>query len=231
MTTSIAGAAQPLREPTPVHRSGQTPLQRGTRVRILAVDDRPLLRSGLARVARRAFGAGALPVGDLAQAAAATRLLDAQPRALLLGLHAGDDPATLLERARRIAAMVIVVLDLGDPALIRAALAARADGYLLVERATPDELRATLEAAEAGIRAVPAELRTVPAGGAVPAAITPRCLEVLRLLAAGLHDDEIAGELGISTSSVRKHVAGAQQRLVARTRTQAVAMAARDGLL
>jgi DNA-binding NarL/FixJ family response regulator len=61
--------------------------------------------------------------------------------------------------------------------------------------------------------------------------ITARSLEVLRSLAEGLHDDEIAERLGISTSSVRKHICGAQERLRARTRTQAVAMAARWGFL
>lgn len=244
MTTSMSGAARPLRAPTPVAGPARTAhvarvavpgaaggLDTGIQLRIFAVDSRPLLRSGLAGVARRAFGAGALPVSDLDQAAAASRFLDAEPRAVLLGLRTGDDPAALLEHARRIAATVILVLDLSDAALIRAALAAGADGYMLVEQTNPDELRSTLEAAETGIRAIPPELHHARPGGAEPAAITDRCLEVLRLLAAGLHDDEIASELAISTSSVRKHVANAQQRLAARTRTQAVALATRGGLL
>jgi DNA-binding CsgD family transcriptional regulator len=54
---------------------------------------------------------------------------------------------------------------------------------------------------------------------------------VLRSLADGLHDEEIGDRLGISTSSVRKHIAASQQRLEARTRTQLVAIAARSGLL
>ena len=64
-----------------------------------------------------------------------------------------------------------------------------------------------------------------------PASVTERSLEVLGSLADGLHDHEIAIRLGISTSSVRKHIASAQTRLGARTRTQAVATAAREGLL
>jgi DNA-binding CsgD family transcriptional regulator len=50
-------------------------------------------------------------------------------------------------------------------------------------------------------------------------------------LAAGLHDDEVAARLGITVRSVRKHIATAQERLEARTRIQALAIAAREGLI
>jgi DNA-binding CsgD family transcriptional regulator len=79
---------------------------------------------------------------------------------------------------------------------------------------------------------VPESLRWLAAsdGGARPA-VTERCLEVLRSLADGLHDEEIADRLEISTSSVRKHIASAQERLGARTRTQVVAIVAASGLV
>jgi DNA-binding NarL/FixJ family response regulator len=198
---------------------------------VFAVDGRPLVRSGLAATARRAFGSGALALTDLAQASSARVLADCEPELLLLGLRSGDDPAAALASARRIAPIVICVLDSDDAALARAALEADADGYLLSSHAGPDALRATLDQIHAGGKAVPDELRG-PRDGAVGAgAITERCREVLRSLADGLHDHEIAARLGISTSSVRKHVANAQERLEARTRTQAVAHAARAGLL
>jgi DNA-binding CsgD family transcriptional regulator len=92
-------------------------------------------------------------------------------------------------------------------------------------------MRATVIAAEAGECLVPAELERFRVGPGAPVALTARCLEVLQSLADGLHDDEIAHRLGISTSSVRKHIASAQDRLEARTRTQVVAIVAVDGLV
>ena len=152
-------------------------------------------------------------------------------------MRTGDDPAPLVAAARRIAPIVICVVDRADPALVRAALDAEADGYLLSDRADPESLRTLIDAIQFGGETIPGELLGRGAGGTGAAAqvgpgfITERCREVLLSLADGLHDDEIAERLGISTSSVRKHVANAQERLEAKTRTQAVARAARAGLL
>jgi DNA-binding NarL/FixJ family response regulator len=114
---------------------------------------------------------------------------------------------------------------------MRSALAAGADGYLVLDLADAETVRVTIAAVLAGRRAIPPELRGSCSQLHRNVVITARSLEVLRSLADGLHDDEIAERLGISTSSVRKHICGAQERLRARTRTQAVAMAARRGFL
>jgi DNA-binding NarL/FixJ family response regulator len=244
MTRSAVSVIPGLGETAPITTTTRPPLaavrapahdpsytaETGVCVEFLAVDSRPLLRSGLAGIARRAFGTGSLPFADLQQAAAATRFVDGEPRALLLGLRSGDRPAELLERARRIAPTVILVFDRSDLDLSRAALDAGADGYMLVEATTVEELRMTVEAAEAGGPAIPAELE-LEASGRTELGISERCREVLSALAEGLRDDEIAARLGVTTSSVRKHIANAQQRLQARTRTQAVALAAREGLV
>jgi DNA-binding NarL/FixJ family response regulator len=198
---------------------------------VFAVDGRPLVRSGLAGLARRALGGNAHALSDVDQAVAALALVKSPPRAVLLGVRPGDDPEQLIVEARRIGAPVICVLDTTDGDTIAAALAAGADAYLALDRADPETLDAALTAVEAGERVVAPELAAHAAGAGGARSITARCLEVLQSLAAGLHDDEIAAELGISTSSVRKHIAGAQERLGARTRTQVVAIAAVDGLL
>jgi DNA-binding NarL/FixJ family response regulator len=200
--------------------------------RVFAIDSRPLVRSGLAGLARRALSCNAHGVSDTEQAHAALRLVKSAPRALLIGVRPGDDPEALVADAREFAAPVVCVLEGEDPALVRAALGARADGYLRLDAATSESLRTTLDAVEAGERVVPDDLRELAARDTgVPRAVTERCLEVLRSLADGLHDEEIAERLEISTSSVRKHIASAQERLGARTRTQAVAIVAADGLV
>jgi DNA-binding NarL/FixJ family response regulator len=102
----------------------------------------------------------------------------------------------------------------------------------VIGEAATTSLCATVHGIEAGELAPDHGGRSVgrlPPGR--PAPVTERSLEVLGSLADGLHDREIASRLGISTSAVRKHIASAQARLGARTRTQAVATAARTGLL
>jgi len=127
---------------------------------------------------------------------------------------------------------VICAVDSDEDDVVPAALAAGAGGYIVIERTSTRSLRAALDRIEAG------EPATAVGGGpashmrvARAAPVTERSLEVLGSLADGLHDHEIGVRLGISTSSVRKHIASAQTRLRARTRTQAVATAAREGLL
>jgi two-component system, NarL family, response regulator DesR len=202
----------------------------GAATRVFVIDRRPLLRSGLAALARRTLGCNAHALEDVGKALAALRLVDSPPRAVLLGVGAGEDPGALVRRARRLGAPVICAVEASDGASGRA-VAADADGYLILDGTEPDALRTTLESVEAGEYVIPSELSGIGDGSAARAPVTARCLEVLQSLADGLHDDEIAVKLGISTSSVRKHIAGAQERLEARTRTQVVAIVALQGFL
>jgi len=112
--------------------------------------------------------------------------------------------------------------------------------------AAPDEILAAVHAAAAGLVAVPADLATGlvgPPGPARPAgpgrragdpdtpALTPRELEVLAMMAEGLGNKTIARRLGISDHTVKTHVAGLFARLGASTRTEAVALGVRRGLV
>ena len=154
------------------------------------------------------------------------------PRALLVGLRRDEDPRPLVIGAMRFGVPVICAVDDEEGDVVPAARAAGARGHLVIERASAHALRSMLDRIESGEPAIALygeSASRVRAGR--PAPVTERSLEVLGSLAEGLHDHEIGVRLGISTSSVRKHIAGAQTRLRARTRTQAVAMAAREGLL
>lgn len=198
---------------------------------VVSVDGRPLMRMGLARLAMSALGCRAAAVAELGDTVRWLKRPGASRAVVLLGVRRqGDDPVAAVEEARRLGARVICVLDCEDAALIHAALAACADGYLLLDLIDSQSLRATVAAVAAGERWVPPELEGAcrQERGRV---VTARSLEVLRALADGLHDEEIAERLSISASSVRKHICCAQERLRARTRTQAVALAARRGLL
>jgi DNA-binding NarL/FixJ family response regulator len=199
---------------------------------IVAVDRRPLVRAGLARIAGNALACRVDAVADLAEAAVVLRASGSAPRALLLGMPRYEDPKLLVTNAMRFGVPVICAVDNEDDDVASAALAAGATAYLVIDQASAGSLRATLRRIEAGEPATALGARPANhVGRGLTAPVTERSLEVLGSLADGLHDHEIGVRLGISTSSVRKHIASAQTRLRARTRTQAVAMAAREGLL
>lgn len=214
------------------HANHPDPAGERAPARVLVVDARPLVQAGLVKLARAALGCPAQSVAGLDRVAGALENGATGETVILLGVRLGDDAVALVERARRLVRAVICVLDGEDPALIHGALAAPADGHLLLELLDCEGMRAAVAAVQAGEKATAPELGG-PCGSSHPggAGLTARCLEVLRLLAAGLHDREIADRLGISTSSVRKHICGAEERLGARTRTQAVAVAVQRGLL
>lgn len=137
------------------------------------------------------------------------------------------------------------------PALVILAdvLPARAADWLragaravLPHHATPEEIVAAVRAAAAGLvslpQAIAAELleerpartRIAPAAAA-PTALTPRETEVLAMLAEGLGNKTIARRMGISEHTIKTHVAALLQKLGASTRTEAVAIGVRRGLL
>ncbi len=103
-----------------------------------------------------------------------------------------------------------------------------------------EQLRAALEAAAAGLVVVhPSEVNAVlPAPAALssptrelPEPLTPREREVLQMISAGLGNKEIAGRLSISEHTVKFHVASILGKLGASTRTEAVSIGIRHGLV
>ena len=111
---------------------------------------------------------------------------------------------------------------------------------VLPREVTPEQLRATLEAAAAGLLVVhPSELDTVlPANVSSSAPVdelleplTKREREVLQMLAGGLANKEIAARLAISDHTVKFHVASILGKLGVATRTEAVSVGIRRGLV
>jgi NarL family two-component system response regulator YdfI len=105
---------------------------------------------------------------------------------------------------------------------------------------TPEQLRAALEAAAAGLLVVhPSDLdNALPAAAHMPTVVdelpeplTRREREVLQMLAAGLVNKEIAERLSISEHTVKFHVASILGKLGASTRTEAVSIGIRHGLV
>jgi LuxR family maltose regulon positive regulatory protein len=124
-------------------------------------------------------------------------------------------------RSRRKLAQVLLILNHKEAAA-REARAALREADALGAELERERARTLLEEAEAGVTEGEAD-----AGGG----LTPRELEILRLVAAGLNDAQIAERLVVSEHTVHRHVANVRTKLRVPSRSAAVARAARDGLL
>lgn len=219
-----------------IHEERTTPLV--TRVDILIVDDRPLVRAGL----RAALGIGddvdTVVDGPLDEV---TNLVEAcKPKVLVVMLR-GDDPSPFrviaTSKALRDDLHVLVLADEVTAADLREAVVAGADGFLLTT-APLAELERAVETTARGERVVSPEVAMHLVGtwrpdGPSPqrASLTPRELDVLRLMAEGLTNAQVAERLDVSPRTVKTHVQNLLAKLDMPDRTGAVARGFRLGLL
>jgi DNA-binding NarL/FixJ family response regulator len=149
-----------------------------------------------------------------------------------------DDTRASLELAQLAhAAGVAVVVITDDPEVAASLRELRSGLGLLPTRATAEEVLAAIEAAGAGLFAAHPDLidegeRPGPPGvGVLAESLTPREVEVLHALAAGLGNKAIARELRISEHTAKFHVSQILAKLGAGSRAEAVSIAMRRGLL
>ncbi|WP_054814715.1 response regulator [Nocardia arizonensis] len=204
-------------------------------VRILVVDDERLVREGIAALLALQPGIEVLATAE--DGAAAVELtLELNPDVVLMDIRMpGLDGVEAAARLRDHATVLMLTTFDDEDYLIRA-LHAGAAGYLLKDLPAPDLARA-VRLAHAGVDQYSATVanrlaalvraRTAPP----PIDLTPRETDVLRLLAAGAANREIARSLHLSEGTVKNHVSSILNRLGVRDRTQAAIYAHRRGLL
>jgi two-component system, NarL family, response regulator YdfI len=213
-------------------------------IRVFIVAASPLIRAGLESMrADRRFDI----VGSAADFETISgQLVDIEPDIVLVEVAADtqEDLLNTLEDSEIARENAIVVL-LEQPRADWLSKAFRAGVRAVLPRDTTlEQLRAALEAVAAGLVVVhPSEVNAevnavLPAPAALPAPIgdvpeplTPREREVLQLISAGLGNKEIAGRLSISEHTVKFHVASILGKLGASTRTEAVSIGIRRGLV
>ena len=205
-------------------------------IRILIADDHAVVRKGL-----RSFlelDPDLKIVGEAADGAAALRMArEFQPDVVLMDLLMpimDGIAATSAIRRELPDIEVLALTSVLEESLVIQAIQAGAIGYLLKDTDAP-KLRQAIKAAAAG------EVQLSPAAAAMlmrkvkaprsPETLTERETEVLRQLARGKSNKEIANSLFISETTVKTHVKNIMQKLDVPSRTQAALYAARIGLV
>jgi DNA-binding NarL/FixJ family response regulator len=206
-------------------------------IRILIADDHPIVREGLSAVLETQPDFAI--VGEAASGTQAVeRAATLRPDVILLDLALPEMDGVAALRAIRAAdpaAKVIIFTAFDTDERILSAVQAGAQGYLL-KGAPREELFQAIRVVHNGgslLQPVIAArlLRQVSNGSVPPDELTERELEVLRLLAKGRQNKEIAGELMISERTVKFHVSGILSKLGVGNRTEAVSKAAQMGLV
>jgi NarL family two-component system response regulator LiaR len=203
-------------------------------IRILAVDDHDMLRSGLATILK-AFP-DLLLVGEASSGGEAIQqALKLKPDVILMDLLMPemDGVSAIREiRQRQPAIRIIALSSFGEEELVRSALRAGATSYIL-KNVTADRLAEVIRMTHSGLPTlspeVTAALLDSPDHSKHQALeqLTLRELEVLDLIAEGKTNDEISLQLSLSKNTVKNHVASILGKLGAGNRTEAARFATR----
>jgi len=206
-------------------------------IRVLLVDDHPVVRRGLRAMVDDLDGVEA--VGEAADGAAALEVLaglELRPDVVLMDLQMGTGMHGV-EATRRITALpdppaVLILTTYSTDADILAAVEAGATGYLLKD-APPEDVVAAVHAAARGetVLAPPVAARLLGRVRAGRPSLSPRETEILQLLAEGLANRQISKRLFISEATVKTHLVHIYDKLGVDSRTSAIAAGLTSGLI
>jgi two-component system, NarL family, response regulator len=198
----------------------------------MIVDDHEVVRAGVSAVLARQDDIAV--VAEASNGSDAIRLFRShRPDVTLLDLNMADMDGIAAMRAIRNdfphSRFIVLTVRAGDEDVHRA-LEAGAQGYLM-KTASSAELVDAIKAVHAGLRRLSREAATRLHEHPVASDLTPRELEVLRLLARGLTNKEIGAALSVSETTAKWFVKNILQKLAANDRTEAVTTAFERGIL
>lgn len=203
-----------------------------SQIRILTVDDHPLVHEGVATVIRKQ--PDMLLVAEAANGQMAIqRFREHLPDVTLMDLRlpdmSGIDVMVAIRSEFPEARVVILTTFAGDVEIQRA-LESGARGYVL-KSMPPKELVEVIRQVHAGKKRIPSEIAAHLAEHYSDEALTAREIEVLQQVAAGNRNRDIADKLSIAEETVKVHIKHIMEKLGAADRTQAVAIGVRRGII
>jgi DNA-binding NarL/FixJ family response regulator len=201
-------------------------------IRILSVDDHPLLRSGIAALIDTQ--PDMQMVGEASNGNEAVQLhRQLNPDVTLMDLQmpgmSGLD-AIISIRTDQPSARIIVLTTFAGDVLAQRALKAGAQAYVL-KSLVRTEILNTIRVVYAGEKQVQADVAAEIAKHTAHAALTPRELEVLKLVASGYANKAISAHLDINEETTKTHVKSVLAKLGARDRTHAVSLGLKRGII
>ncbi len=202
------------------------------RIRVLSVDDHPLLSEGIATMIN-----SQPDMQLISQAASGSEAIQQyrkhQPDVTLMDLRLPDlsgIDAMIAIRTEFPEARVVVLTTFEGDVEIQRALQAGARGYLL-KNMPPSEILDVIRHVHAGKKRVPPEVAAQIAEHMSDEVLTAREVEVLRKIGGGNRNKDIADLLFISEETVKVHIKHIMDKLGAKDRTQAIAIAVRRGII
>jgi DNA-binding NarL/FixJ family response regulator len=203
-----------------------------SQIRVFSVDDHPLLREGIAAIINSQ--PDMLLVSQAANGGEAVQQFRKyQPDVTLMDLRLPDVSgidAMIAIRNEFPEARIIMLTTFEGDVEIQRALEAGARGYVL-KNMPPSELVQVIRQVHAGKKRVPPEIAAQLAEHMSDDDLTAREIEVLQQIAGGNRNRDIADLLHISEETVKVHVKHIMDKLGAKDRTQAIAIAVRRGII
>jgi DNA-binding NarL/FixJ family response regulator len=202
------------------------------RIRILSLDSHPLFQEGIARII------GEEP--DMVLVSQASTVQEAiqqyrehRPDITLIETRLPDSSgieALIAIRAEFPVTRIIILTSCDGDVDVRRAMKAGASGYLL-KNTPPGELLQEIRKVHSGQKVVQAQLAAKLAEHIGEEALSAREMEVLTLVAAGSRNRDIGAHLCIAEETVKVHLKHIFQKVGARDRTEAIAIAVRRGII